>query len=245
MTMPPRKIFSAELSMMKTGGGNLAAAPEPAPAAAAVSGVASKEILDAIQALRNDVKELRDEVNAAPKIPTDEENQILRIEIARMIKSLSKTKREIAQIRHPGVDQNDMDKATSELDTIVAATENATNRILETVESLNSEARKIADLVGDSEDVIPIIYRVHAGLDTILEACSFQDITGQRITRVVKTLAYVEERVRSVIEEWGAEAFLDLPVPEHLRIHASDDLVHGPAPENEGLSQDDIDALFD
>jgi chemotaxis protein CheZ len=37
----------------------------------------------------------------------------------------------------------------------------------------------------------------------LFEACSFQDITGQRITKVVRSLTYVETRVNKLIEAWG------------------------------------------
>ena len=33
----------------------------------------------------------------------------------------------------------------------------------------------------------------------VFEACSFQDITGQRITKVVKSVTYVEDRVNALI----------------------------------------------
>ncbi len=37
----------------------------------------------------------------------------------------------------------------------------------------------------------------------IFEACSFQDITGQRITKVVSTLTYIEERLHGLQDAWG------------------------------------------
>ena len=39
----------------------------------------------------------------------------------------------------------------------------------------------------------------------VFEACSFQDITGQRITKVVKSVTYVEDRVNALIEFWGKD----------------------------------------
>ena len=37
----------------------------------------------------------------------------------------------------------------------------------------------------------------------IYEACSFQDITGQRITKVVTTLKVIEEKVAHIISTFG------------------------------------------
>lgn len=39
----------------------------------------------------------------------------------------------------------------------------------------------------------------------VFEAFSFQDITGQRITKVVKSVTYVEDRVNALISVWGKE----------------------------------------
>ena len=39
----------------------------------------------------------------------------------------------------------------------------------------------------------------------IYEACSFQDITGQRITKVVTTLKAIEGKVAHIISTFGAE----------------------------------------
>ena len=45
----------------------------------------------------------------------------------------------------------------------------------------------------------------------IFEACSFQDITGQRVTKIVKTLSYIDEKLTTLIETLGAE-LADIPV---------------------------------
>ena len=37
----------------------------------------------------------------------------------------------------------------------------------------------------------------------IYTACSFQDLTAQRTTRIVNTLRYLEGRIEAMIEIWG------------------------------------------
>ena len=78
-----------------------------------------------------------------------------------------------------------------------------------------------------------------------LAACRFQDLTGQRITKVVGTMKFVEERVdamaelcgrdevRALADEWDLPQQLDDGVP-----------LEGPQRAGEGISQDDIDELF-
>jgi chemotaxis protein CheZ len=105
----------------------------------------------------------------------------------------------------------------------------------------------LVDRYGDDADMQVLAEEIRIGTERIMEACSFQDITGQRITKVVKAIHFIEERIRAVVEEWGAETFIDLPVENRgeVRMHSQDDLVNGPDSNDTGLNQDDIDALFD
>jgi chemotaxis protein CheZ len=78
----------------------------------------------------------------------------------------------------------------------------------------------------------------------IFEACNFQDITGQRIDKVVRTLDFIEERVANMIQTWGSEAFINLPPPVEVAENAEKQLLNGPQLEGKAISQADIDALF-
>ena len=78
----------------------------------------------------------------------------------------------------------------------------------------------------------------------MFEACNFQDITGQRISKVVKTLQFIEERVNKMIEIWGEEGFTDVKQDQEER-DAEAALLNGPQLANQGVSQADIDKLFD
>ena len=78
----------------------------------------------------------------------------------------------------------------------------------------------------------------------IFEACNFQDITGQRITKVVTTVKFIEERVNSMINIWGPESFAEIEVVEAPPTDPDHDLLSGPQLGNSGVSQDDIDKLF-
>src|SRR5438874_2486342 len=40
----------------------------------------------------------------------------------------------------------------------------------------------------------------------IFEACNFQDLSGQRIAKVLETLQFVEDRVARMMEIWGGRA---------------------------------------
>ena len=82
----------------------------------------------------------------------------------------------------------------------------------------------------------------------IFEACSFQDITGQRITKVVATLTYIEERLHGLQDAWGPDiedAEGEAGQPGKDRDARPDrDLLNGPALDGEGIEQNQVDDLL-
>ena len=80
----------------------------------------------------------------------------------------------------------------------------------------------------------------------IYEACNFQDLTGQRISKVVKTLAFVEERVANMMAIWGEAELATLPLPPSIEKQDEGLDLHGPAQAgaSDSVSQADIDKLF-
>ena len=82
----------------------------------------------------------------------------------------------------------------------------------------------------------------------LYEACNFQDLTGQRITKIVGVLKFVEERLDRMIGVWGGlDAFKELAGEQrHERLPGERALLNGPrlADDVGHVTQDDIDALF-
>jgi chemotaxis protein CheZ len=80
----------------------------------------------------------------------------------------------------------------------------------------------------------------------VIEACSFQDITGQRIAKVVEVLEQIEKRVaRFAAATRVADA--DGYASEHEAAIAGRRqrlLLHGPADESAGNGQGDVDFLL-
>lgn len=150
------------------------------------------------------------------------------------------TQKEIAALRHPRATDDRLMAAVGELDAIVKATEDATERILAAVESVEGTLSKL-ESAADSE----ILKGAGEALTSIYEACTFQDITGQRITKVVRTLDFIEERVQAMMAIWGEHSFADLPLPDEVDPDEEAGLLNGPGQDGGGISQDDIDSLFD
>jgi len=130
--------------------------------------------------------------------------------------------------------------AENELKLVVKATEDATNRIMESAESI---------MTADPNDQANYHSVVEKNIMEIFEACSFQDITGQRINRVVETLEFVDFRIHKIAgllgieQEFGKRDFDENAF--HEKRKRKDDLIlHGPQDKQQAVSQDDIDDLF-
>lgn len=166
--------------------------------------------------------------------------RILREELREMSAYIHQTRREIAALRPADAGNNRIMAATGELDAIVTATERATSEILAGVEQIQDLALKLPK----GGDVGKIADEIINKVTDVLTACSFQDITGQRTTKVVNTLRYIEQRVNSMIEIWGVDG-TEKPIPPPIEDKRPDaHLMHGPATDG-GPSQADIDALFE
>ena len=201
------------------------------------------QILQEILALRQMVEQ---GAGAAPAAAAAVENDAdVRIEIAQMVRSVARAKNEIAAIKHPMADDDRVKTASNELDAIVAATESATETILNANEQIENLVREITNFHAEDPDVAIRSEAIANHVIEILEACNFQDITGQRIQKVVKTLRFIEERILALISIWGVEAFTDLPVPDpDDGTNEDEQLMNGPQISG-GITQDEIDKLFD
>jgi chemotaxis protein CheZ len=151
---------------------------------------------------------------------------------------IQRARSEISELRPNDLKHERIPRAGLELEAIVASTEEATGTIMDAAEEIMS-ADPAAEGYGDA---------VNEACMRIFEACSFQDITGQRITKVVATLTYIEERLHGLQEAWGpdiADADGETPLPGVDDDARPDgDLLNGPALVGEGILQDQVDDLF-
>jgi len=168
--------------------------------------------------------------------------EILHRELKEMADAIAQTRREIASIVPNEAADNRIMAATEELDAIVTATERATSDILSATERVQELTAKLRE-----DGVAPeVLAEIDDKAIEIFTACSFQDITGQRTTKVVNVLRYLEQRVNTIIEVWG----LKQPGAQSINVvdaaveRADAHLLNGPAREGEGVSQDEIDRLL-
>ena len=157
-------------------------------------------------------------------------------EIQELSKFIDELKAEIASIRPDDVTDEHLPKANDELEAVIQATEKATNEIFEAVEAIEALAEGMEGRVS---------VQVGEAVTKIYEACSFQDITGQRITKVIGALRQIEDKVRELLEAFGAEIRkLPRENPAFERTPDPADLMNGPQMPDAAMSQDDIDAIL-
>jgi chemotaxis protein CheZ len=153
-------------------------------------------------------------------------------ELVEMSEAIARMRREIASIKPP----SQIIAATVELEHVVSATEKATSAILQAAEDVQEVAWTLREK-GVEADACEMLDRRATDIYT---ACSFQDITGQRMEKVVKVLHFIEQRLNAMIEVCGS------PGEDILPSAAMTDaqLPNGPLPEGEGLKQDDVDRVL-
>jgi chemotaxis protein CheZ len=192
-----------------------------------------------------DVGSIFQDVAQAVNAGDPQVDQFVRSEINKLASYIGDAKREIVSIAPELGKEGDPEffaAAGEELSAVVKSTEEATNKIMDATDAIIAALDHVKDIK------VKQIIDSHAAM--IYNACSFQDITGQRINKVIKTLDYVEIKIAKLAKLFGS---VDQNI-HSLAAKNSDDVLHdtrpdahlmeGPQLENKGVSQSDIDALF-
>ena len=154
---------------------------------------------------------------------------------------IRRARSDIAALNPEAITEEHLPVAGEELEAIVSATETATNEIMEAAEAIEASLEPCPPETAE---------RISNAVTQIFEACSFQDITGQRISKVVNALQQVEAKVGDMLATLGgqsgqppvtqtASAVQDMTDEDRERA-----LMNGPQSAGQAPSQDDIDALF-
>jgi chemotaxis protein CheZ len=166
-------------------------------------------------------------------------NHRLYADIEALASYINSVKAEIAEIKADKINSEYLPEASDQLSAIVGHTEQATNDIFEAIESIEKLAQKMdPKLSGQVTEAVTRVY----------EACGFQDITGQRVAKVVTALQSVEVKVDALLQTFGAEGGCEsAPEPRAngaARANSDEELMHGPQLPENAISQDDVDALL-
>lgn len=110
-----------------------------------------------------------------------------------------------------------------ELEAVVQATEAAANQIMEAAEA-------IGDWLRDGSRDVDALEAVAERLNSIFEACTFQDVTGQRVRRAIQHLQQVENMLTDLMPAGFGPPQPDKPDDAPI--------------DNPDLVQDDVDRMF-
>ncbi len=220
-----------------------------------------------IDALQDGNEELADEVLAM--IAAERESRLFE-EIGKLTRELHdslasvRTESDLA-----GIAENEIPDAKERLNFVIQKTEDAANRTMDSVEEILplsetirtragqlqedwsrfqrremdvSEFKKMGDeLVGFLTELNENSDKIHAGLNNILMAQDFQDITGQVIRKVISVVQEVENSLVTLIRATGVQAGAKKVVGE---VEAEGPQMNAENKDNVVNGQDDVDDLL-
>lgn len=118
-----------------------------------------------------------------------------------------------------------------ELDAVIAGSEQAAQKILAAAEDIDQAANSLsAALKGDTEQ--GLAQDIRDRIIAIFEACNYQDLSSQRVAKVITALGRIERQIARALDE---HPYAETAPP-----------ARGPRlPHDRGhVSQDDVDAMF-
>lgn len=176
-----------------------------------------------------------------------EQCEKLKVELDLIHDAINRTKREIATLHGKSFDGGEMAKVNGELGAVVGGTEQATQQILEATEAIDQAATAMSKNISPDQQKL-LSEDIQERVVSIFEACNFQDLTGQRISKVMATMKFIEQHINAMMEIWGGvDAIKSHATPIVDTREGDAKLLNGPKLDGDAghASQDDIDALFD
>lgn len=185
---------------------------------------------------REQVVEIINSVIGKVRGPETASREIICRELTGLKETIENLRHQLHFAAPADIGQTHIPNATDELDAVVGMTEQATGTIMDACECV------LAGMEGADE---ALAQKTEAEIVRIYEACTFQDITGQRIAKVVKTLKTIDEKVTSLLEALNGTLATNL----HEKGDASGgkdgtSLLNGPALPGQAVTQEDIDRLL-
>ncbi len=170
----------------------------------------------------------------------------LKVELDLIHDAITRTKQEIAVLHGTSFSGQEMSKVTGELGAIVGGTEEATEQILEAAEAIDQAATALVKNTSPDQHQ-RLCADISEKVVGIFEACNFQDLTGQRISKVMNTMKFIEHHINVMMEIWGGVDAIKEHAPAITDTRDDDaKLLNGPKLDGEEghASQNDIDAMF-
>ncbi len=140
-------------------------------------------------------------------------------------------KKDVSNISEEVLDENFIPQVTMELRSIINQTERSVTNILDLSDEVTRLCDEIPDLKLREELMVKAV--------RILENCNFQDLTGQRIKKIIDRLTEIESTIYKMLHALRPSKDLrtkQTPADKHL--------LNGPQEEHNCPSQVEVDDLF-
>ena len=165
----------------------------------------------------------------------DAQNHSIFADLKELQRIIEEARSEIGLTRPGDINDKHIPTATDELDAVVESTAEATGKIMDSCDVIQEKAGEAGEAGVAITDEVMKIY----------EACSFQDITGQRITKVVATLKAIEEKVEKMVAVLGDKLPIEAQGEEEDVRTDDEKLLNGPQLPDQAITQDEIDKLLE
>lgn len=163
----------------------------------------------------------------------EETDEYVYEQVRKIAAKIEKAKQEVME----SISDGSVDEAALELDSVLESTENAANAIMDAVEAIQNKLETI-----ENEEVKT---ELETECMKIFEACNFQDLTGQRITKVVGMIKEIDEALKSLIGTLTPEEAKKRRDEKLATLDADSLLMNGPQLEGKAPTQEEIDKLFE
>jgi len=154
--------------------------------------------------------------------------------------AIARTKQELAML-HASASGHGGPRAARELDAVVDGTERAAHQIMDAAETIAKAAKSLTASQAKDD---ALTREIRENVQRIFEACNFQDLSGQRIAKVMAMLQLIDESIARMMEIWGgAEAFKTYAGAAGNELST----LHGPKLSGDSghVTQADIDAILE
>ena len=145
-----------------------------------------------------------------------EQCEKLKVELDLIHDAISRTKHEIAVLHGNSFNGDEMSKVTGELGAVVGGTEQATQQILEAAEAIDQAATAMTKVNSPDQQKL-LSDEIQERVVSIFEACNFQDLTGQRISKVMTTMKFIENHITVMMDIWGGVDAIQAHAPADRR----------------------------
>ncbi|MBE9503915.1 MAG: protein phosphatase CheZ [Proteobacteria bacterium] len=229
------------------------------------------EMSSKVELTREDLQKLVSHVKGILEGNFMDEDLELYGDLGELAKFINETKKSLLQFDAAEITDKDLPEASDQLTSIVEATEEATNKILtDTEELLEAQGRiaKVVDAVkaikvnkntkgSESRDFAvtelkEISDLANAKLMDIMSACNFQDLTGQRIQKIIQLVKRIESKLMMIILSFNIKLQEKADSVDESKINKEKEMLakleqeelKGPQKKGEGVNQSDVDDLL-